>query len=101
MMRTLRLNSSLMVTLQLHDFIALKLRKEEVTVAMIKEDQFFHQRHIFIKMANPLLILLRVAVSNHPHMDKIGLMVLMVDYHRRMYMPEKNDEDYFPLVPKL
>ena len=87
--------------MHLQDFIALKLRKEEGTFAMIKDNTYFHQRHIFIKMANPLLILLRVAVSNHPHMDKIGLMVLMVDYHRRMYMPEKNDEDYFPLVPKL
>ena len=47
--------------MHLQDFIELKFSKEEGTVAMIKYDQSFHQRHIFIKMENPLLILLRMA----------------------------------------
>ena len=84
--------------MHLQDFIALKLRKEEETVVMIKYNQSFHRRHIFIKMAKPLLIILRMDNSRHPHMDKIRLMVLMVDDHTRMYMPELNDEDYFPPV---
>ena len=54
---------------------------------MIKGNQSFNQRNIFIKMAKPLLILLRMADSNHPHMDKLWFMVLMVDYHTRTYMP--------------
>ena len=83
--------------MHLQEFIALKLRKEEGTVAMIKDDQSFHQRHIFIKMAKPLLILLRMADSNQPHMDKLRFMVLMVDDHIRMSLPDINDKDYLPL----
>ena len=58
---------------------------------MIKDDKSFHQSHIFIKMAKPLLILLRMAASNQPHMDKLQFMVLMVDDHIRISMPEIND----------
>ena len=43
-------------------------------------------------MENPLLILLKMADSNYPHMDKIQFMVLMVDDHIRMSMPDINDE---------
>ena len=68
---------------------------------MVKGDQSFHQRHIFIKMANPILILLRMADSNHPHVDKLWFMVLMVDDHIRMSMSELNDEDYFLRVTEL
>ena len=77
--------------MHLQEFIALNLRKEEGTSTMIKDDQSFHQRHIFIKMAKPLLILLRMAASNQPHMDKLQFMVLMVDDHIRISMPEIND----------
>ena len=35
--------------MHLQDFIVMKLRKEEGTVAMIKDDQYFHQRHILKK----------------------------------------------------
>ena len=35
-----------------------------VDASMIKDDQLFHQRNIFIKIANPLLILLRMPKSN-------------------------------------
>ena len=80
----------------LQEFIAFNLRKEEVTVSMIKIDQSFHHRHIFIKMAKPLLILLSMANSTQPQMDKLRFMVLMVDDHIRMSMSELNDEDYFP-----
>ena len=52
-------------------------------------------------MANPLLIFLRTDDSNQPHMDKVRFMGLMVDDHIRMYMPEINDEDYFPSVTEL
>ena len=79
----------------------MKLRKEEGTVAMIKYDKYFHQRHIFIKMANSLLILMRMADSNLPHIDKLWFMVLMVDDNIRMSMPELNDEYYFIPVPEL
>ena len=48
-------------------------------------------------MAKPLLILLGVADSNQPHVDKLQFMVLMVDDHIRMSMPELNDEYYSPL----
>ena len=48
-------------------------------------------------MAEPLLVLLRMFNSNQPHMDKLRFMVLMVDDHIRMSMPDLNDEDYFPL----
>ena len=83
----------------MQEFIALKLRKEEVTFVMIKDDQSFHQRHIFIKMTKPLIIILRMADSNQPNMDKLRFMVLMVDDHIRISMPKLNDEDYFPPVP--
>ena len=63
---------------------------------MIKYDQSFHQRHVFIKMANTILILLNTDYSNQPHMDKLQFMVLVVDYHIRMYMIELNDEDHLP-----
>ena len=49
-------------------------------------------------MAKPLLILLRMSDSNQPHTYKLRFMVLMVDYHIKMYMPDLNDEDYFPPV---
>ena len=57
---------------------------------MIKVDQYFHQSHIFIKTAKPLLVLLRMADSNQPHMEKLRFMVLMVDDHIRMSMSEIN-----------
>ena len=56
MMSTFFLKDALRVTVHSQKFIALKLRKEEVTVTMEKDDQSFHQRKIFIKTANPLLI---------------------------------------------
>ena len=65
---------------------------------MIEDVQSFNKRHIFIKMAKPLLIILRIADLNHTHMDKLRFMVLMVDDHIRIYMPELNDKDYFPPV---
>ena len=68
---------------------------------MIEYDQSFHQRLILINMENHLLILLRMDDSNQPHMDKLRFMVLMVDDHIRMSMPEKNNEDYLPPVPQL
>ena len=52
-------------------------------------------------MENPFFILLRMADSNQTHMDKLQFMVLMVDDHIRISMPELNDEDYFPHVTKL
>ena len=61
MILTLRLKNALRATLHLQDFIALKLRKEEGTVAMIKDNKPFHLRKILIKLANPILILLRMA----------------------------------------
>ena len=87
--------------MHLHEFIVLKLIKEEGTVAMIKDDQSFHQRQNFINMEKPLLILLKMADSNQPQMDKLGFMVLMVDDQIRMSMSELNDEDYFPPVTEL
>ena len=78
--------------MHLQDFIALKFRKEKGTVLMIKGDQPFHQRKLFIKMVKPLLILLMMADSNQPHMDKLRFMVLMVDDHIRISMSEINDE---------
>ena len=83
--------------MHLQDFIVLKLMKEEGTVAMIKYYQPFHQRNVFIKMANPILILLRMVDSNQPHMDKLQCMVLTIGDHIKMSMPELNDEDCFPL----
>ena len=52
-------------------------------------------------MVKPLLILLRMADSNQPHTDKLRFMVLMVDDHIRMPIPELNDEDYLPPVTEL
>ena len=78
-------------TVKFQEFISLKFRKEEGKYSMMKGDQSFHQRHIFIKMAKPLLILLSIADSNQPHMDKLRLVVLMVNDHIRMYMTEIND----------
>ena len=68
---------------------------------MIKYYQYFHQRHVFIKMSNHLLILLRMADLNQPHMEKLWFMVLMVDDRIRMSMSEINDEDYFSPVTEL
>ena len=68
---------------------------------MIKDDQPFHQRQIFIKIAKPLLILLRMANSNQPHMENLRFMVLMVDDIIRMSVPDLNDEDYFPPETEL
>ena len=101
MMRTLRLKNTLRGTVNFQEFIELKLSKEEVTVSMIKGDQYFHQRKIFINMAKPLLILLRMADSNHPHRDKPRFMVLMVDDHISMSMSEINYEYYLPPVTEL
>ena len=77
------------------------MSKEEVTIEMMQYDQLLHHRHIFIKMKNPLLILLSMSGSNQTHMDQLRFMVLMVDYHIRMSMPDINDEDYFPPVTEL
>ena len=68
---------------------------------MIKDFQYFHQRHIFIKMAKLLLIILNMADSNQPHMDKPRFMVFMVGDNIRMSMPELNDGDYLPPVTEL
>ena len=68
---------------------------------MIKDYQSFNKSHIPIKMENPLLIILRMADSNHPHMEKLGFMVLMVDDHIRMSMSELNNKDYLPPVTEL
>ena len=97
MMCTLSLKYSLRGTVHLQEFIALKLRKEEVTVSMIKDNQSFHQSHIFIKMAKLLLIIMRMDNSNQPHIVKLRLLVLMFDYHISMYTPDLNDKEYFPL----
>ena len=68
---------------------------------MIKGDKYFHQRRMFIKRAKPLLILLRMADSNHPHTEKLRFMVLMVDDQISMSMPELNDKDYLLPVTEL
>ena len=52
-------------------------------------------------MAKPLFILLRTADSNQTHMDKLRFMVLIVDDHISMSMPNLNDEDYFTSVTEL
>ena len=101
MMRTLRIKNALRGNVHLQDFIAFKLRKEEVTVTMIKDNQSFHQRHIFIKMKKSLLIILRMSNSNQPRMDNIRFMVLMVDDHIRISKPELNYKYYFPPVTEL
>ena len=91
MIRTLRLKNAQRGTVHLWECIVLKLSKEEVSATMIKYNQSFHQRHIFIKISKPLLILLRMFDLNHPHMDNLRFMVLMVDDHIRMSMTELND----------
>ena len=63
---------------------------------MNKEDKYFLKRHILIKMAKALLILLMMADSNQPHMDKIRFMVLIFDDHIIIYMSQLKDEDYCP-----
>ena len=52
-------------------------------------------------MVKPLFILLRMADSNQPHMDKLRFMVPMVDDHIKMSIPELNDEYYFLPVTEL
>ena len=93
MMNNLKLKDALKVTVHLQEFIYLKLNKEEGNIALMKDDHYFHQRQIFTKMANPLLILLMMANSNHPLLDNLRFMVIMVDDNTRMSMPELNDED--------
>ena len=68
---------------------------------MIKYDKSFHKSHIFIKMAKPLLNILSMANSNYPQMEKLRFMVLTVDDHIRIYMPELNNEDYSSPVTEL
>ena len=46
-------------------------------------------------MAKPLLILLRMADSNQPHMENFRVMVLMVDDNILMYIPNIKEGDYF------
>ena len=101
MMRTLCNNNAPRGTVHLQDFIELKLRKEEGIFAMIKDNQSFHQRQIFIKMSKPLLILMKMADSNQPHKYKLRFMVLMVDDQISISMSELNDEDYFLHVTEL
>ena len=100
-MGTLCLKYSLRGTVHLQEFIDLKLSNEEGTVAMIKYNQYFHQRHILIKMTKPLLNILRMADLNQPHIYKLRFMVFMVDDHISMSMPEINDEYYFLPVTEL
>ena len=52
-------------------------------------------------MENPPLIILRMADSNQPRMDKLQFTVLMVDDYIRMYISELNDCDYFPTLTEL
>ena len=52
-------------------------------------------------MAEPLLIIMRMADSNQPHMDNLWFMVFMVDDHIRMSMSEINYEYYLPPVTEL
>ena len=101
MVRTLRLKNTLRETVHLQEFVALKFIKEEGNFSMIKDGQHFHQMHIFIKIAKPLLILLRITNSNQSHMDKIQFILLMFDDHIRMSMSELNNEDYFSPVEEL
>ena len=101
MTRTLRLKYALMVNAYLHEFIAFELIKEYITVKMIKDDQSFHKRQIFIKMEKPLLILLKMDDSKQTHMENLLFMVLMVDDCISMSMPELNDGDYLPPVTEL
>ena len=91
MMRTLCLKDALRGTVHLQEIIALKFRNEEGTVVIIKDDRSFHQMQILIKMTQPLLTLLRMSESNHPHIDTLRYMVNSVYDNIRMYMPELND----------
>ena len=91
MMSALRLKDSMMGTVHLREFIALNWKKQQGTFAMIKDDKYFHQKNIWIKMAKPILVLLRIADSNHPHMDKLRIMVLMIDDNIRIFMLDLND----------
>ena len=68
---------------------------------MIKGNKSFHQSKITIKNASPLLILLRMADSNQPHMDKLRFMVLMVDDNIRISISYLNDEEYIHPVTDL
>ena len=52
-------------------------------------------------MEKPLLVLLRMADSNQPHMDNFLSMVLIFGDYISMSMPELNDEDYYPPVTEL
>ena len=97
MICTLFLKYALRGTGHLQDFIALKLRKEEGNVAIIKDNQYFHQRKIFIKMAKPFLIILKMVDSNQIHMEKIRFKAPMVYDHIKMSMPELNDKYYSPI----
>ena len=49
-------------------------------------------------MAKPIPILLRMAESDQPHMENIRFMVLMVDDHISMSMPELNDQPPPPVT---
>ena len=52
-------------------------------------------------MAKNLLIILKMDDSNQTHMDKLQFVVLMVDDHIRISMPELNDDGFFPSVTDL
>ena len=52
-------------------------------------------------MSNTLLIILRMAESKQPHMDKLQFMVLIIDDHISMSMTDLNDENYSPPVIDL
>ena len=56
---------------------------------------------MLIKMAKRFLVIMSMAESNLPHMDKLRFMILMVDDQIRMYVPELNHEYYFPTVTEL
>ena len=92
MMHTLCLKDALKVTVHMQKFIESKVGKGEETVAMIKDNQSLYETYIFIKMTKPFVILLRMAKSNQPRMDKLQFMVLIVDHHIRMSMPESNGD---------
>ena len=87
--------------MNLQKFVALKFRKEEGNVATVKDYQSFHKRNIFLKTSNILLIILRMANSNQPHMNNIQFIVLMSDNHIRMSMPDLNVKYYLPPVTNL
>ena len=87
--------------MHLQEFMALKLRKEEGTVAMIKDSHYFNQRQIIIIMEKLLLILMRMDESNHPHTENLWFMIPMVNDHIRMSLLELNNDDYLPPIPEL